>query len=280
MTQVFVNNFRAEITQTFGESDTYLTVDSTAGFPTIAPGNYALLTVFRLLGVAELGHEVVKVTAVNANMFTVERSVEGATASQFEVGDVVEARLTAGSMASKQDKEVGKGLSTNDFSTADKDKLAGVEVGATNYQHPVNHPASVITQDASNRFVTDAEKVSWNSKGVGDVTLTGAQTLTNKTLTGYTEKTYYLSGTDIAVANGSIQTTTLSANTTFTESLANGQSVILGITTGGYSVTWPSITWVKVGGGGVAPTLTSPGRNWVVLWQVNGAVLGSFMGAT
>ncbi|MFZ4537168.1 hypothetical protein [Propionivibrio sp.] len=32
------------------------------------------------------------------------------------------------------------------------------------YIHPANHAASVITQDASNRFVTDAEKASWTSK--------------------------------------------------------------------------------------------------------------------
>ena len=112
----------------------------------------------------------------------------------------------------------------------------------------------------------------------GEVTLYDVQTLTNKTLTGYTETVYTLSGTDIAVANGTIQTKTLSENTTFTESLADGQSVILGITAGAYSVTWPSVTWTKVGGSGVAPTLTSSGVNWVILWQVGGVVRGSFMG--
>ena len=112
----------------------------------------------------------------------------------------------------------------------------------------------------------------------GEVTLDGVQTLTNKTLTGYTETVYDLTGTDIAVANGSIQTKTLSANTTFTESLADGQSVILGITAGAYSITWPSVTWAKVGGSGVAPTLTSSGVNWIVLWQVGDVVRGSFMG--
>lgn len=112
----------------------------------------------------------------------------------------------------------------------------------------------------------------------GEVTLAGVQTLTNKTLTGYTETVYNLAGTNIAVANGTIQTKTLSANTTFTESLADGQSVILGITAGAFSVTWPTVTWTKVGGSGVAPTLTSSGVNWIILWQVGGVVRGSFMG--
>lgn len=35
------------------------------------------------------------------------------------------------------------------------------------YVHPTNHPASVVTQDASNRFVTDTEKSTWNGKEAG-----------------------------------------------------------------------------------------------------------------
>ena len=50
------------------------------------------------------------------------------------------------------------------MSAADKTKLDGVEAGANNYTHPASHPASIIAQDASNRFVTDAEKTEWNSK--------------------------------------------------------------------------------------------------------------------
>jgi hypothetical protein len=52
------------------------------------------------------------------------------------------------------------------ISAADKSKLDGIAVGANNftYAHPANHPASIIAQDASNRFVTDAEKASWNAK--------------------------------------------------------------------------------------------------------------------
>lgn len=48
------------------------------------------------------------------------------------------------------------------MSPADKTKLTGL----SNYTHPANHPPSIITQDASNRFVTDAEKTTWNAKQV------------------------------------------------------------------------------------------------------------------
>ena len=50
------------------------------------------------------------------------------------------------------------------MTAADKVKLDGVAAGANNYEHPVNHAPSVITQDSDNRFVTDAEKTTWNGK--------------------------------------------------------------------------------------------------------------------
>ena len=37
-------------------------------------------------------------------------------------------------------------------------------LGLSNYTHPASHPPSIITQDASNRFVTDEEKIIWNAK--------------------------------------------------------------------------------------------------------------------
>ncbi|MBP1990196.1 pyocin knob domain-containing protein [Paenibacillus eucommiae] len=49
-------------------------------------------------------------------------------------------------------------------SAADKAKLDGISAGATNYVHPATHPPGIIAQDASNRFVTDAEKTTWNAK--------------------------------------------------------------------------------------------------------------------
>lgn len=49
------------------------------------------------------------------------------------------------------------------LSSSDKTKLNGIATGANNYTHPSTHPASIIDQDASNRFVTDAEKSAWNS---------------------------------------------------------------------------------------------------------------------
>lgn len=64
-------------------------------------------------------------------------------------------------LAGKVDKVDGKGLSSEDFTTELKAKLEGI----TGYTHPDSHPASMITPDATHRFVTDAEKAAWNAKG-------------------------------------------------------------------------------------------------------------------
>lgn len=73
----------------------------------------------------------------------------------------------------KVDKVDGKGLSSNDYTTADKDKLAGVAANANNYTHPSSHEASMITQDNAHRFVTDDEKSAWNSKLSSTSTIDG-----------------------------------------------------------------------------------------------------------
>lgn len=108
---------------------------------------------------------------------------------------------------------------------------------------------------------------------------TDTQTLTNKTFTGYTETVYALSGTAIDPANGTIQTKTLGANTTFTESLADGQSIVLMLNPVTYTVTWPTMTWINTAGSGSAPTLEASSTNVVVMWQVGGTVYGNWAGS-
>ncbi len=45
---------------------------------------------------------------------------------------------------SRVSKETGKGLSTNDYTTAEKQKLSGIAQNANNYTHPTTHPASMV----------------------------------------------------------------------------------------------------------------------------------------
>lgn len=69
----------------------------------------------------------------------------------------------------KVDKADGKGLSTEDYTTEEKTKLAGL----SNYTHPSSHAASMITQDESHRFVSDTEKSAWNAKLSSSSTIDG-----------------------------------------------------------------------------------------------------------
>ena len=114
---------------------------------------------------------------------------------------------------------------------------------------------------------------------------TEAQTLTNKTLaspaiTGTpTETIFAITGTTPALnpANGSIQTWTLTANSTPTDSVAAGQAITIMIDDGSaYTVTWPSVTWVN--NAKVAPTLATTGYTTITLWKVSTTLYGAVVG--
>lgn len=55
------------------------------------------------------------------------------------------ATTVATEIGKKVDKVEGKGLSTNDFTTEEKNKLAGIAANANNYIHPSTHAVSMIT---------------------------------------------------------------------------------------------------------------------------------------
>ena len=113
----------------------------------------------------------------------------------------------------------------------------------------------------------------------GVATLAGVQSLTNKTIT---DIVFALTGTTPAftATNGAVQTWTLTAASTPTNALTSGQSIILVITPGANTITWPSVTWTKQGGSGAAPTLFSAGKTSVVLWMVGAVLYGSHLGDT
>ena len=97
-----------------------------------------------------------------------------------KLGDVVEVLrtalstilvndLTTGGTTKALTAEMGKALqSTKVDKVTGKSLLSDTEITRlgtlSNYVHPASHPASIITQDPANRFVSDTEKNSWNSK--------------------------------------------------------------------------------------------------------------------
>jgi hypothetical protein len=130
----------------------------------------------------------------------------------------------------------------------------GVPVGGTINQ--------VLAKTSSTNYAT-----AWVNPATGDVTLTGTQTLTNKTIeagtftNGYIEETVTANtgaAYTILLTNGSLQILTLTASCTFTfPSPVSGQSFMLFLKqdgTGGKTATWPAtVKWPSA----TAPTITS-----------------------
>lgn len=93
----------------------------------------------------------------------------------------------------------------------------------------------------------------------------------------FVETVYALSTTTPALdpANGTVQTWTLSGNSTPTDSLAAGESITIHILDGtAYTITWPTMEWV----GGSAPTLDTTNETIVQLWKVGTTLYGALVG--
>ena len=84
-------------------------------------------------------------------------------------------------------------------SSSDKTKLDGIATNANNYSHPVNHLPSVITQDASNRFVTDTEKSTWNAKANARISPTSVTVNTTLALTHAGKRLLVNSGSAVTI---------------------------------------------------------------------------------
>jgi hypothetical protein len=94
-----------------------------------------------------------------------------------------------------------------------------------------------------------------------------------------TEAVYPISGTSVSLEpdNGSVQTHTLSGNTTYSDGFSAGQAITLMIDDGSSrTVTWPTMTWVN--NGGSAPTLATSGYTVIALWKVGTVLYGALVG--
>lgn len=123
---------------------------------------------------------------------------------------------------------------------------------------------------------------------VGDVTLAGTQTLSNKTVSdviidgSYTEEVFAVTGTTPALSpsNGTIQTWSLTgASTPTSGTWNNGQSITLMIDDGtANSINWTSLAVTWKTNGGTAPTLQTTGFTVLVLWKVGNVIYGARVG--
>ena len=128
--------------------------------------------------------------------------------------------------------------------------------------------AEINYLDITTLGASEASKVV-TADANGDITLSNSVIETVSALTGTTPS--------IDPNNGTIQTWALTANSTPTENLSAGESVLLMVADGtAYTITWPTITWVNNLGN--APTLNTVGFTVIAIWKVGGTLYGSLVG--
>jgi len=207
-------------------SATSMTVATGAGSAlmggvTLAAGNVDQFTV--ALDVDTQNEEIVFITAVSSDTFTIVRGQAGTSAISHTGGATVKHVLTSSDLTFYT-----TGVATADAAvpstvvTAKADLLVGASSGVVdNLAVGINN--QVLTADS-----TQTLGVKWATPATGDVTLTGTQTLTNKTLTDpvVTESVNAQTGTTYTtVLTDAKQMVTLSNASAITVTLPPNSSV-------------------------------------------------------
>lgn len=166
----------------------------------------------------------------------------------------------------------GGGAVTISYNTVGAPSTSGV--GATG-----TWAISISGNAASATTATNAGSVTNGVYTVGDQSITGTKTFTGVVGVKTVSDTVFAMGASNAIdpANGGIQTKTIAANTTFTESLATGQTVLLTLTNASlFTISWPTVKWVRAVGN-IAPSLTT--LDTIILWKIGTTLYASYVGS-
>lgn len=98
--QLFANNADSSLNGAIASDTAVLTLKTGEGskFPSPSNGDYFLVTLYQKLGSGEINHEIVKCTSRAGDNLTIVRAQEGTTAKAFNDGDLVELRITKGTV--------------------------------------------------------------------------------------------------------------------------------------------------------------------------------------
>lgn len=156
--------------------------------------------------------------------------------------------------------------------------LNGAKLGTADYTASNGTSVVLGTGATLNDLV---EVIAWTVTSVGGsyVPATGGTFTGDVAFGGAIDETVHaLSGTSVALdpSNGTIQTHTLTGNTTYSDSVSEGEAITLMIDDGtAYTVTWPTITWLN--NGGSAPTLATTGYTAIQVWKVSTTLYGALI---
>ena len=119
-------------------------------------------------------------------------------------------------ISGKVDKVEGKGLSTNDYTTAEKEKLAGIDMSTKQDVIDSSHKlsADLVEDGSTNKVVTSTEKSTWSGKQDALVSGTNIKTINNESILGSGNITIQGGGgssTDVQI-NGTSITSSGTAN--------------------------------------------------------------------
>lgn len=143
-------------------------------------------------------------------------------------------------------------------------------------------PGELAINTADGRLFTETDSglvVEFaTSAQIGDISAAKLDRVNPVIEGSITEGVFAITGTTPALEpdNGTIQTWTLTGNSSPTDALASGQSMTLMINDGAdYTITWPSVVWV----GGTAPVLSATGQTVIELWKVGTVLYGALVGS-
>ena len=155
------------------------------------------------------------------------------TATSTTSTNAVQNKVVTAALNKKVDIVSGKGLSTNDYSTADKDKLSGIASGAeVNVQSDWS-----VTDTTSDAYIKNKPTIPSAVIVDSAISATSTNTLQNKIIFngdyGITSKTTTFNGDVITEVdgNGYTRTTTFNSDGSITEQLANSYGTIATKTT-------------------------------------------------
>jgi hypothetical protein len=167
------NNASSTLNGAVTASATTIVVTSASSFPTT--GNFHV-TIWDIDNYTDPGldpnMEIVKVTSVSGNTFTVVRGQESTTGVEHSDGDNIQLLMTAGVIEDIEEQiegltsdDIADGSTyvqtTNDYTDAEKSKLAGIESGATGDQTGAEIKSLYEAESDTNAF-TDSEKSKLN----------------------------------------------------------------------------------------------------------------------